>query len=301
MRRSKRRARPARAFSYTASATDILDGSVATSCTPASGSTFPFGATTVTCTATDSHANVGTKTFTVTVKDTTGPVVDGAGECDGRKATSATGATFSYTASATDTLDGPVATSCTPASGATFAFGATTVTCTRPTVTPTWDEDLYGDGGRHDRAGGDGSGERDGRGDGCDRAVFTFAASATDTLDGPVATSCTPASGATFAFGATTVTCTATDSHANVATKTFTVTVKDTTGPVVTVPANATVEATSATGAAYTYSASATDLLDGSVATSCTPASGSTFAFGATTVTCTATTVTPTSRPRRSR
>src|SRR2546428_3746868 len=93
-------------------------------------------------------------------------------------------------------------------------------------------------------------------------AAYTYTASATDLLDGSVAVSCTPASGATFPFGATTVTCTATDSHANVGTKTFTVTVKDTTGPVVTVPANATVEATSATGAVFTFTASATDLLD---------------------------------------
>src|SRR2546428_3513692 len=119
--------------------------------------------------------------------------------------------------------------------------------------------------------------------------AFPYTSSATDTVDGGVAVSCTPASGATFPFGPTTVTCTATDSHANVGTKSFTVTVTDTTGPVVTVPANATVEATSAAGAAYTYTASATDLLDGSVATSCTPASGSTFPFGPTTVTCTAT------------
>ena len=46
-------------------------------------------------------------------------------------------------------------------------------------------------------------------------------------------------------------------------------------------PANATVEATSATGAIFTYTATATDLVDGSVAVSCTPASGATFPLGA--------------------
>ena len=35
MRRSKRRARPARSFTFTASATDVLDGAMATTCTPA--------------------------------------------------------------------------------------------------------------------------------------------------------------------------------------------------------------------------------------------------------------------------
>src|SRR5882762_9231006 len=86
-------------------------------------------------------------------------------------------------------------------------------------------------------------------------AAFSYTASATDLFDGNVAVSCTPASGSTFSFGATTVTCTAIDSHANAATKTFTVAVTDTTAPVVTVPANATVEATSASGAAFTYTA----------------------------------------------
>jgi hypothetical protein len=37
------------------------------SCAPASGSTFPVGTTTVTCTATDGHENTGTASFHVTV------------------------------------------------------------------------------------------------------------------------------------------------------------------------------------------------------------------------------------------
>src|SRR6202008_4405660 len=112
----------------------------------------------------------------------------------------------------------------------------------------------------------------------------TFTATATDILDGAIATTCTPASGSTFAFGPTTVTCSATDAHGNHSTAAFTVTVTDTTGPVVTVPGNATVEATRAAGGVYTFTATATDILDGAIATTCTPASGSTFAFGPTTV-----------------
>jgi flagellar hook assembly protein FlgD len=52
---------------YTATATDNIDGSVPVSCSPASGSTFPSGTTTVQCAATDSHANTATGSFTVTV------------------------------------------------------------------------------------------------------------------------------------------------------------------------------------------------------------------------------------------
>jgi hypothetical protein len=52
---------------YTTTATDNLDPSPTKICTPASGSTFPIGTTTVSCTATDQAGNSVTKTFTVTV------------------------------------------------------------------------------------------------------------------------------------------------------------------------------------------------------------------------------------------
>src|SRR5437867_1069387 len=58
-----------------ASASDLVDGAVAATCAPTSGSTFPLGSTTVTCTATDSAGNAGTATTTVLVHDTTPPVV----------------------------------------------------------------------------------------------------------------------------------------------------------------------------------------------------------------------------------
>jgi hypothetical protein len=53
-------------FTYTASATDNIDGVVPVTCAPASGSTFPLGVTTVTCTATDTHGNTGSASFTAT-------------------------------------------------------------------------------------------------------------------------------------------------------------------------------------------------------------------------------------------
>jgi hypothetical protein len=48
-------------------ATDLVDGSVPVTCTPGSGSQFPNGLTAVHCTATDSHGNIATKSFNVTV------------------------------------------------------------------------------------------------------------------------------------------------------------------------------------------------------------------------------------------
>jgi HYR domain len=56
---------------YTATATDLVDGSVPVSCSPASG-TFPVGTTTVTCTTTDAHHNTATGSFTVTVQEVPG-------------------------------------------------------------------------------------------------------------------------------------------------------------------------------------------------------------------------------------
>jgi hypothetical protein len=52
---------------FTASATDLVDGSVTATCAPASPSVFAIGVTTVACSATDAHHNSGSSTFTVTV------------------------------------------------------------------------------------------------------------------------------------------------------------------------------------------------------------------------------------------
>lgn len=60
-------------FSYAVLASDAQDPNVEVVCTHASGSLFPLGATTVSCTATDDSQNSVTESFTVTVQDTTGP------------------------------------------------------------------------------------------------------------------------------------------------------------------------------------------------------------------------------------
>ena len=114
---------------------------------------------------------------------------------------------------------------------------------------------------------------------------------ATDAVDPAPSVVCTPASGSTFAIGTTPVTCTATDASDNSASASFTVTVQDKTPPVITVPATITVQATSAAGAVVAYSPlpSATDLVAGNVGVTCSKLSGSTFAVGSTTVTCSAT------------
>src|SRR5262249_21599704 len=106
-------------------------------------------------------------------------------------------------------------------------------------------------------------------------AVVSYSASATDPDDAVSSFRCAPASGSSFGSATTTVTCTATDSHANSATKSFNVTVHDTTKPVVTPPPNQRADATSPSGVAVTYpNATATDNIDGPLTAPCSPASG---------------------------
>ena len=120
-------------------------------------------------------------------------------------------------------------------------------------------------------------------------AEVTFAATAEDDVDGPVAVGANPASGSLFPIGDTTVELSATDGAGNSATASFTVTVGDTIAPTLFLPDDQTLEATGASGAVATFSATATDRVDPNPVVSCTPASGSVFAIGTTTVTCSAT------------
>ncbi|MGI0024880.1 MAG: HYR domain-containing protein, partial [Nitrososphaera sp.] len=111
-----------------ATATDNVDGTLTATCTPASGSMFPLGTTTVTCTATDSSGNTGTDSFTVTVRDTTPPTLTLPSSMT-VEATSASGRIVTFTATATDIVDGSRPVTCTPSSGSTFPLGTTTVNC----------------------------------------------------------------------------------------------------------------------------------------------------------------------------
>ncbi len=94
-------------------------------CSPTSGSFFPVGTTTVTCSATSGPSC----SFTVTVNDTQAPVVTPSGDRS-VVATSPNGMAVTFAApTATDNCGAPTVT-CSPASGSTFPIGTTTVTCT---------------------------------------------------------------------------------------------------------------------------------------------------------------------------
>jgi hypothetical protein len=194
------------------------------------------------------------------------------------------GAVVSYPAPTTSGTCGTI--TCSPASGSFFPAGTTTVTCTStvgetcvftvtvvdtqpPTITCPANVTVSNDPNQ------------------CGAVVNYPAPTASDNCPG-VGVTCSPASGSFFPVGVTTVTCTAQDATGNTATCTFTVTVNDTQPPSITCPANMTVSQDSAFGAVVPFTATASDNCPG-VTVACTPASGSVFPLGTTTVTCTAT------------
>lgn len=99
-------------------------------CTPASGSSFPKGVTTVNCTVTDASGNVGAASFTVTVNDNIAPVLV---NCPTDISAGTTGASQQVTyinPTATDNCPGVGTPVCNPPSNSAFPVGSTTVTCT---------------------------------------------------------------------------------------------------------------------------------------------------------------------------
>ncbi|MGN6253030.1 MAG: HYR domain-containing protein [Marmoricola sp.] len=269
------------------SATDAASTHVQVDCIPDTGSQFALGSTPVNCTATDEHGLTSATSFDVVVQDTTGPAVT-VPDNKTVEATGPSGAAATFDATASDLVDGPTAASCDPASGSTFALDqTTTVTCTSTdahgntgtntfnvTVQDTTAPTITIPAGRTAEATGP------------DGAAVTFAASASDLVDGDTPVTCDPASGSTFALGDTEVTCSSTDAHSNTGDRSFKVTVQDSTAPTLHMPGNVTVPATSAQGAAVSYAATASDLVDGAVAPTCSQPSGTVFPLGSTTVTC---------------
>jgi ELWxxDGT repeat protein len=271
-----------------ATATDNASTALTVNHSHPSGSTFPLGVTQVTASATDEAGNVGTCTFTITVRDTTGPTLT----CPADQtavATSAAGATVTYPAATASDAVSSVTVAYSQASGSTFAQGVTVVTVTArdganntstcrfsvtvtdpppPTIT-------------------------------CPANGVVEATSATGAIgEYPPATASGPepisvryshASGARFPLGSTTITATARDGLDREVSCTFTLTVRDTTAPALTCPANQTAEATSTSGAHVSFpAATASDAVTATPSLAYSHASGSEFPLGATQVTVTA-------------
>lgn len=113
-------------------------GEYTVTCNPPSGSTFALGTVDVTCTASNSFGTT-TEQFSVSVIDTTGPVLN-LPDID-LEATSPAGAVGTFDIAGNDAVDGTVTAVCvisgfeedetpTPASGYLYPFGPTQVECT---------------------------------------------------------------------------------------------------------------------------------------------------------------------------
>jgi flagellar hook assembly protein FlgD len=181
------------------------------SCDRTSGSLFPIGTTTVTCSVTNSFGT-GTNSFSVVVNPQSGtPPILGIPEIVVAEGTSPSGATVSFD---------PAGATCDRASGSLFPMGNTTVNCTQTnsfgtstgkflvvvtdTIRPALSLPSNISTGN---------------------PVVTYAATASDNIDGAITPVCSPASGSTFPYGMTIVQCVATDAHANSVSGSFSVTV----------------------------------------------------------------------------
>jgi hypothetical protein len=249
---------------------------------------FPLGTTTVACTATDTHGNAGSASFTVTVTftDTTGPTFTVVPSPITAEATSPAGAVVPYTITATDNSGATPTIDCAGhGSGSTFPLGPTTVTCTasdgtgntatasflvtvQDTTAPQLNRIEYrGRGGLNSRKSMPTS-ERERCGIRLtDRGAALRPARRCARHDDRQLLGDRLRQQGNGSFG---------------------VTVADTIGPAFSgVPANLQVEANGPAGSIVNYTPpTATDATDGPEVVTCNPASGSTFSLGTTTVTC---------------
>ena len=266
---------------YSADASDP-NGPVMLTCTPASGSSFPFGITTVNCNATDGVGNSSSGSFTVTVQDVTAPSLSTPGDIVD-SVNGATSATVSFSVTSNEGTP-----SCTPSSGSSFTLGTTTVNCSATdasgntgtasftvTVQDTTPPTLTLPGNQTVNV------------NGVSAATVTYSATASDGGTALTPT-CAPASGSSFVLGTTSVSCSVTDAAGNTSSGSFTVTVQDTTPPTLTLPGTVTKNINAATSTTVTYTATAADGPT-SITPDCTPPSGSSFSLGTTPVSCTAT------------
>jgi large repetitive protein len=256
-------------------------------CDRKSASLFGLGRTRVECSATDARGKTTTGSFTVIVEDTTPPELRVPAALE-REATSRRGAVVDYSAGASDRVSGALEAECRPGPGAAFPIATTTVTCSakdaagrvavRSFPVRVFDAPPALRLPRDVKASAvAASGAR----------VTYPAATAADRVDGALRATCAPASGSLFPLTTTDVVCTAEDSGGNVVRGTFHVTVRDTTAPKLTVPGR--LAAAAGVPFAFDEAVAASDNVDGAVAVTCTPASGSTFTVGVHPVRCTAT------------
>ncbi|MCX6902292.1 MAG: HYR domain-containing protein, partial [Verrucomicrobia bacterium] len=264
----------------------------ALACSPASDSFFPVGRTIVHCTASAGAGVVAQCSFAVTVTDNELPTIICPGHLVACNDHGQCGAVLWFAPATTDNCGTNVTVVCSPPAGTKFPIGTTFVTCIvpgnstnsptcgfsvtvrdceAPTMSCPGNMTICTDPGQ------------------CTAKLSYTKPTATDNCGAGGAVVCSPPPGAIFSTGTNvTVNCTATDASRNTSRCSFTVMVKDCEPPRITCPANITqCNDSGQCGAVVTFSPSATDNCPG-VAFFCSPASGSSFPVGATTVACTA-------------
>ncbi|HNL38898.1 MAG TPA: HYR domain-containing protein, partial [Saprospiraceae bacterium] len=262
--------------------------------TPAVGTVLGLGATTVTMRATDANSNTATCLITVTVTDQTPPSITCPANATVAAGANCSATLASYTAAATasDNCTASPAKTQSPATGTVLPLGAQIVTLTATdaagnpgtcsfTVTVT-DQTAPSITCPNSITQANTTNQ-------CGANVSFANATATDNCTAsPTITNLGAASGSFFPVGTTSVTFRATDGAGNSSTCSFTVTVNDTQAPNISCPANITQNsAANQCGANVSFAnATATDNCTASPAiTNLGAASGSFFSVGTTTVT----------------
>lgn len=258
------------------------EGTVTTNCEPDSGSTFPYGTSSIRCIATDLAGNRADGVINVNVWDGTAPVLELPKSFE-VPAETEEGAFVKFDTRAFDEIDGELLPTCLPQSGSLFRPGRTRVDCEAVDIAL---NPVYGsfevmvqprDPGflqlkvpekvveaATSKYGADVSFE-----------VVAFGSADPDPI-----VECTPPSGAFFPMGLSKVYCTAEDDFGQRAEAGFYVEVVERLG--LRMP-DVTAEATSPTGTEVTWETVAEGW---SEAIACSPDSGSLFDLGATTVEC---------------
>ncbi len=251
------------------------------------GSVFPIGATVVDVSAQDSVGNTTQNSFTVTVRDLTGPQITVPSDLT-VEATSSSGAMVNYqAATASDNVSTEISLVYSKPRGSLFNLGVTPVTVTamddagnvstgrfNVTVLDTKPPIVHAPANLTVEATSPGG------------AVVNYEGwTSEDAVDDQLSVSSTHPNGSVFPLGVTQVKLTSVDDAGNEGTGTFSVTVVDRTAPVLTVPADVTVEASDENGAWVSYQpASAQDLVTANPTITYSSASGGRFPIGATTV-----------------
>jgi hypothetical protein len=285
--------------SFTPTATDDCSGSITPVCTPASGSTFQKGTTTVTCTAKDADNQTTTCSFTVTVQDSQSPTINCPANITQATGASQCAATVTYSATASDLCDGSITPVCTPASGSTFQKGTTTVTCTATDTASNQSNCSFtvtvNDTIAPTIACANVAAQSASTGANCTATVpdvrTLVRAQSTDncTAIADLIITQSPTEGSSVSgSGSHPITVTVKDADNNSKTCIVAFTVNDTTAPTINCPANIT-RGTDPNQCAATvsFAPTANDNCSGVGTPTCTPPSGSSFPKGTTTVTCT--------------